>query len=107
MAACAAGAANSVVIENYGSAAGHALAAALVIFLAGTSTKEEDTEEPDIESSVLERISGVLGWTVAAVGSCYILGEQSWPYALSRKQMLGVFIPFLFAGAVVRTRCRC
>jgi hypothetical protein len=99
VAACAAGAANSAVVRNYPSAVAHGLAAALCIFLFCRPRKRAcHTKEAD----ALERFSAVLAWSLLALVACYVISDSSWPYSLSKPQMLVVFLPFLVVGAVVR-----
>ena len=97
IAACVAGAANSVVVKNYPFAAAHGYAAALCIFLAARSEKPPRS---DREVDTIERVSAVVAWALIALVACYIISDASWPYVLSKRQMLVAFIPFLPVGVV-------
>jgi len=100
VAACAAGAANSAVVQNYPSAVAHGLAAALCVFWVCRPQKQRSCPKRDADA--LERLSAVLAWTLLALVACYVISDASWPYSLSKQQMLVVFLPFLAVGAVVR-----
>jgi peptidoglycan/LPS O-acetylase OafA/YrhL len=99
VAACAAGAANSAVVQNYPSAVAHGLAAALCIFLFCRPRKCACRAR---DADALERFSAVLAWSLLALVACYVISDSSWPYSLSKPQMLVVFLPFLVVGAAVR-----
>ena len=99
VAACAAGAANGAVVQNYPSAVAHGLAAALCVFLFCRPRKRAGRKR---DADVLESISAVLAWSLLALVACYVISDAAWPYALSKPQMLVVFLPFLVVGAAVQ-----
>jgi hypothetical protein len=101
VAACAAGAANSAVARNYPSLAAHGLAAALCVFLF-----QRKTSRPRRKPDALERVSAISAWALLALVACYVISDAAWPYALSKPQMLAVFLSFLVLGAVVKDGCR-
>lgn len=99
VAAGVAGAANSAVLEKYPAVIGHALAAALCIYWMQRPKRSEREADP------LERSAAMVAWALATLVICYLLPEKAWPYALSRKQMLAIFLPFLLVGAVTKEVC--
>ena len=96
VAACVAGAANSVVVHNDAAAVGHALSAALIVCVASFNCAQ-----PLLRSSSAQTLGALLAWTTAACVICGLVSDESWPYALSQSQMLLLFISFLVPGAAI------
>lgn len=97
VAACCAGAANSVVRERPLMAASHALAAAALVCVYLRSSKKRRLLSPRtyLPTAVL------CGWIALALGVAYLVPSCSWPYALDKVQMLWIFVPSLLIGSVI------
>jgi len=93
LAACVAGAANSAVIHRYGFMAGHALAAALILWVA----RCKRPRQPDAGA----RVGATLIWAVLALAVTYALPPERWPYRLDRAQMSLLFLTFLPLGGSI------
>ena len=99
VAAGAAGAANSALLEKYPAVIGHAVAAAFFVFWMQRRKRRQREADP------LERAAATVAWALSALVVCYLIPDEAWPYALSRRQMLAVFLPFLLLGAVTKEVC--
>jgi len=91
LAACVAGAANSAVLDRYGFMAAHALAAALLLWVARL-------KKPRAEGGGA-RAGALLAWAGLALAVTYALPDDLWPYELSKRQMASLFVAFLPLGA--------
>ena len=92
--ACVAGSANSIVAGKYGYAWGHAIAAFLLASLAWYRGVRNRTDEWPREAALISS----LGWVLAAFIVISIIPDKSWPYVLSKKQMVHLFVMFLPVG---------
>ena len=99
VAAGAAGAANSAVLEKYPAVVGHAVAAAFCVYWMQRCKRGQR------EADALERAAATLGWALSALAVCCLIPDAAWPYSLSRRQMLSIFLPFLLLGAVTKEGC--
>ena len=113
LAACIAGAANSVALDKPQFAWLHAAAGALVVGVAASSADDgrtfvwsqrpaKDGPERRTRSGALrESLYGAVVWAIMAAAVTSTLPDSMWPYKLSRAEMLQLYIMFLPTGALM------
>ena len=96
LAACAAGAANSIVAGKYLYAWLHAVVGWLV-----TAAYVRMQAEEDDEMSKFLRLTAPLAWATLALIIVVAIPQTSWPYALSKPQMGQLFVMALPFGGLI------